>query len=144
MKMVKLIFQFLLIILFAASCTENYSSSSDCEDPDYSNCDTYQPKYGQLIIKVDMNSENPAVPIAVYVGKIEDNSLYLLDTATSELYSISVDLDYYYSVKASYKSGNKTIIAIDGDDVKSKSYINCDSTCYSVHNGTADVRLKYQ
>jgi hypothetical protein len=139
----KNIFLFCLFFFFIAFSCKEISSSSDCENPDYSDCNTNKPVSGQLNIKLTINSENSSVPLVIYTGKIEDNNLYDTVTVTSGSYSTSVDIDHFYSVTATYKSGNKTIIAVDGDDVKSKSNTNCDSTCYSVQDGSIDVRLKY-
>jgi len=141
--MKKIIVIVFIIFIIAISCKDDYYSSSDCSSPDYSNCNGTEPKYGQLTIDLTINSENPKVPISIYTGKVEDNVLYLNDTASSASYTATVDINHYYSVKAEYKSGTKTIIAIDGDDVKSKTNTYCDSTCWRVQNGSIDVRLKY-
>jgi len=132
----------LIIAITAASCSET-SSSTDCENPDYSNCNTTEPSFGQIILDITFNQENQKVPVIIYKGKIENNNVYFSDTAYTTPYILNVDLNYYYAVKAFYKSGSKTIIAVDGDDVKSKSNTNCDSICWSVQNGDIDLRLKY-
>jgi hypothetical protein len=139
----KNIFFFCLFFSFLAFSCEEISSNSDCENPDYSNCNTNKPVSGQLNIKLTINSENSNVLISIFRGKLEDYNLYDTVTVTSGSYSTTVDIDHFYSVTATYKSGDKTIIAVDGDDVKSKSKTNCDSTCYSVQDGSIDVRLKY-
>ncbi len=126
----------LIILTIAISCSDDFSNS-DCS----SNCESSEPTQGQLNISLTINKENTKIPIAIYIGKIENNNLYDTDTAYSSSYSTTVDINYYYSVKATYKSGSKTIIAIDGDDVKS---INCDSACWKVEDGSFDVRLKYE
>ncbi|OIP01101.1 MAG: hypothetical protein AUJ97_07385 [Bacteroidetes bacterium CG2_30_32_10] len=138
--MKKSIILILITFIIATSCTDN---TTDCENPDYSNCNGIEPHYGQLNIELTINRENTKVPIIIYTGKIENNNVYQLDTATSNNYSLTVDINHYYSVQATYKSGNKTIIAVDGDDVKSKSSSMCDSTCWKVQDGNIDLRLKY-
>ncbi len=132
----------MILIGTLISCSDNYDTS-DCEYPDYTNCHTTKPKYGQLIIECSINAQNPQIPIEIYQGKIENHKLIETANVSNGSYTANVEVDYYYSVKATYKSGEKIIIAIDGDDVKSKSNTNCDSTCYSVENGSVDVRLKY-
>lgn len=136
-KIILLLFVFLIITM---SCTDN---NTDCENPDYSNCNGIEPRYGDLNIKLTINRENTKIPIIIYTGKIENNNIYYIDTATSNNYTISVDINHFYSAKATYILGNKTIIAIDGDDVKSKSNTVCDSNCWKVQDGNIDLRLKY-
>lgn len=122
----------LISSIIAVSCSDNYS---DC-----GNCEGIEPPYGQLNIELTINSDNPQIPIEIYKGKPENSILYLTDTLSSVSNSITVDINHFYIVKASYKHGAKTIVTIDGDDVKS---IACDSACWSVQNGNIDGTLKY-
>lgn len=130
MKNLLVLVQFLSII--AISCKDNYT---DC-----GNCEGIEPYFGQINIELTINSDNPKVPIEIYKGKAENNLLYSTDTLSSVSSSISVEINHFYTVKAKYKSGARTIVSVDGDDVKS---IACDSACWGVQNGNIDVRLKY-
>ncbi len=121
---------FISIITF--SCKDNYS---DC-----GNCEGFEPQYGQLNIALTINSENSKVPVEIYKGNPESSTLYITATLSSVSNSIPVEINHYYTVKACYKSGAKTIVTVDGDDVKS---IACDSACWSVQNGNIDATLKY-
>ena len=72
------------------------------------------------------------------------NYIEYADTAATEKIYIDVPLDFYYSVTAEYKSGNKTIFALDGDNIKTKKNIDdCDEKCYYITGGYINVKLKY-
>jgi hypothetical protein len=100
------------------------------------------PAKGELKVILTINAENPAVPLYIYKGKIEEGSLQLIDTAKSSVFRINLPVNEYYSVAAKYKSGSKTIFAVDGDRIKRKKSVMCDSTCWSVVNGKINVKLK--
>ena len=79
----------------------------------------------------------------IYKGKIEDQVIDYIDTAINPDYYLWVKVDEYYSVEAKYKSGNKTIIAVDGDKIKTKKNSSeCDETCYWIKGGYINVRLR--
>lgn len=120
--------------IFLAGC-----NNDDC-DASFS-CDTVQPTYGTLTIRVSTNTENPRIPIAVYKGYIEDSALYFVDTI-SQSTDYYVDLDQRYSGSATYRDGGNRIIAIDGDRVNLTTENNCDYTCYKVQDGTLQLSLK--
>jgi hypothetical protein len=126
-------------ILFGILAIVSGCNSDDC-DTSFS-CETVAPTYGTLTVSVTPNDQNPLVPIAVYIGDIEDSSLYFVDTIfqSTEYY---VDLDVTYSGSATYRDGSKTIIAIDGDRVRLKEEQNCELTCYTVKNGFLQLGLK--
>lgn len=114
------------------------------KDPGFDCTYCYQdkPDWGPLEIKVTINDENPYVPITIYIGNIEDNNIEYIDTAYSSVYWVDVPIDKYYSVTAEYKSGDKTIIAVDGDKFKLKKNIkDCDEECYYYSGGFFDNRL---
>jgi len=115
--------------------------SNDCTDVDYSNCNTNEPEVGNMNIKLTINNENTEVPISVYKGKYEDGVLVTSDTATSSKFVLSLPVNEYYSVTARYKSGDKIIFALDGDKIKKKKNILCDSTCWSVIDGNVNLKL---
>ena len=134
------LFIFLLtVILF--SCERNTKFS--LEKFDCSDCYQIKPDSADLVVKVTINDENPWVPLVIYKGKIEDQLIDYIDTAICEDYYLWVKVDEYYSVEAKYKSGNKTIIAVDGDRIKAKKNSSeCDETCYWIKGGYINVRLR--
>jgi hypothetical protein len=105
-------------------------------------CDTNQPTTGQLSVKVSINDENPAVPIRIYRGFIEDSVLYFVDTLTTSKVDYYVDIQQRYSGVATYKSGTKAILAIDGDKVSYSTNDNCGFTCYTVKDGSLRLDLR--
>jgi hypothetical protein len=129
----------IILVLFFCSCKDQ---NNDCTDTDYAGCNTTEPTDGELKVLLTINAENPAVPIYIYKGKIEEGALQVMDTAESSVYRIKLPVNEYYSVAAKYKSGSKTIYAVDGDRIKKKSSAMCDSTCWSVVDAKVNVKLK--
>jgi hypothetical protein len=131
-----------LICLTFLSC-RTVISDEDCATYDYSDCNASEPSVGLLKADLTINNDNPYVLISVYRGRLEADDLLYTDTVREVEYSVYLELDYYYTVTAEYKSGEKTIIAVGGDEVRKTSEVICDSTCWSVREGNVDVRLKY-
>lgn len=129
----------IILVLFFSACKD---SSEDCTDTDYSSCNTTEPTEGELKVVLTINAENPAVPLFIYKGKIEAGELLSVDTAESSFYSVILPVNEYYSVAAKYKSGSRTIYAVDGDKIKRKSSVMCDSTCWRVIDAKVNVKLK--
>lgn len=105
----------------------------------------YQPKpdWGRLNATLTINAENSFVPLVVYIGNIEDNNIEWIDTSYSTNYWVEVPVDKYYSISAEYKSGDKTIFAVDGDDFKVKyTDSDCDLPCYYFTGGYYDLQLR--
>ena len=122
-------------------CTD--LEDEECYDADYSSCDTWEPFWGELDISLTINEENPEVPITIYRGKLEDEDIVKQCTIRTPTLYYEVPLDIYYTVKAEYKSGDKTIYAVDGDEIKKHSTDYCDSTCWEIRDGYYNVELKY-
>jgi len=129
----------LFIIL---SCNDNSDDSVDCSTYNYSDCNTREPFDGRIYINLSINSENPAVPITIYKGKLEENDVVLMDTATANKYDTLLPIDNYYTVTAKYKKGNTTIIAVDGGKISKSKTKTCDSICWSVKTASVNVKLK--
>jgi hypothetical protein len=136
------LFPFLIILLalpgnFLGCETEDLVFTIDCDD-----CFGYVPDSADLIIYVTINAENPSVPIAVYKGSLEQGQIDWRDTATtSEFYLLSA-LDVDYTVEATYRSGDRTILTYDGDRMRIYDGGNdCGAPCYIVKGGIFDNRL---
>lgn len=146
--MIKYLKIFVLLIVFysfSSSCSidwSEFSNDSDCESADYSNCDTQEPFNAILNIKVTVNDKYPKNVITLYDGFFEDR--YKIDTfiVDTEVFMLEVPVDRRYSLSAEYVYDNKTIIAVDGTEVKKSSVNNCDSVCWSVSGTNIDLRLK--
>ena len=131
----------MLSLMLLASCERLENVSVPGFDCYY--CYQDKPEWVRLNVSVTINSENLYVPITVYIGDIEDNVVDWVDTTYNKNYWVDVRPDRYYSVKATYKDGAKTVFAIDGDKVKLKyNSTDCDAPCYYQAGGYLDVRLK--
>lgn len=138
----------LFVMLSLSSCEWIIDSiingeEDTCDEYSYSDCETEKPLTAPLKIDLTINEENPKIPLVVLDGKLEDSDTLLLDTAQTEYHEIEVDPDRFYTVTARYKSGNKTIIAVDGDKINLQSYTHCDSTCWELRGGHINLRLKF-
>jgi hypothetical protein len=109
----------------------------DCND-----CYSYVPDSADLIIYLTIDEMNPAVPIVVYRGKLEEGHVDWMDTATTEEYHLYSALDVYYTVEATYRSGDETILAYDGDRMYSyDAGDQCGVPCYIIKGGIFDNSL---
>lgn len=137
---IRIFFYFVLISLLAG-CT---SEVKDCYTYDYSDCNTIEPQSGTMVIKLTINDENPNVIVQVFKGDFDspDRVLMKTDTLDDELWRVDLPTGRFYSVAAWYKVNGKTLVAIDGDELKIKANVVCDSTCYEVKDGHADVKLR--
>lgn len=129
-------------IAFFNSCEKNLNNDIDCSSYDYSDCDTAEPVYGNVHIRLTINDENAKVPLTIYVGKLEENLVVVTDTASSASYDTILPINKFYTVKAEYHRGSKTIFAIDGDETTKSKTKTCDSTCWSVNQADVNVKLK--
>ena len=122
---------------FTSCEPEDWTFEVNCND-----CFDYEPDSANIIVYLTRNSENDSVPITIYRGPFEDGEIDWQDTATGEEFRLYSAVDQEYTVRAEYKSGNKTIIAFDDD----KMYVQdqgetCGSPCYMVKGGIFDLRL---
>ncbi len=138
------LFHLLLLIpffIFMNNCERDVPSkleAVDCYD-----CFQVRPDSGKLIVTVTINNENPFVPLVIYKGNIEDNNIEFVDTSYTDEYWVRVPVNNYYSIAAEYKSGDKTIFAVDGDDFKIKhTETDCNNPCYYYYGGYYDIQLR--
>lgn len=122
---------------FTACEPEDWDLTVDCGD-----CYGYLPDSADLIIHLSINAENDSVPLTFYLGDYEDGVVDWQDTATTETFYLYSALDKDYTVRATYKSGNQTIMAFDGD----KMFLydareECGSPCHIVKGGIFDLVL---
>jgi hypothetical protein len=140
MKMNSYIKAFLVLILLtlAFSCNEYLGLNVDCDD-----CWGVRPDSADLVINLTINSTHPEVPIVVYRGNIERRQVDWVDTARETPYYLYSAIDQYYSVTAEYKVDGKTIIAVDGDEMKAKDATSyCEFECWIITDGEFRVDLK--
>ncbi len=130
---------FLLLVSghFTACEPEDWALNVDCGD-----CYGFKPDSAELIINLTINAENDSVPLAFYLGDYEDGIIDWLDTATTEKFYLYSAMDKNYTVRATYTSGNQTIMAFDGDKMfLQDAGDQCGSPCYIVKGGIFDLRL---
>ncbi len=133
---------FLLPLPFFFSCERTTQADVDCSTYDYSDCNTVEPIFGDIHVKLTINDENKKIPLIIYAGKLEDNDIVLIDTAYSNIYDTLLPVDDFYTVKAEYKKGEKTIFAVDGDNIKKSKTKTCDSTCWSIKSASINLKMK--
>ena len=122
---------------FTACEPEDWVLKVDCGD-----CYNYLPDSADLVIKLTINTENYSVPLTFYLGDYEDGVIDWQDTARTDKFYLYSAFDKDYTVRATYKSGNQTIMAFDGDEmILYNAGEECGSPCYIVKGGIFDLRL---
>lgn len=117
--------------------TEDWMLAVDCND-----CYGYRPDSAKLIVYLTINAENDSVPLTFYRGEYENGEIDWQDTATSDEFYLFSEMNREYTVTAEYKSGEKTILAFDKDNMfLYDAASECGSPCYIVKGGILDVRL---
>ncbi|MEA3461004.1 MAG: hypothetical protein U9R49_03925 [Bacteroidota bacterium] len=136
----KLLAVALLVLIsgkFTACEQEDWMLSVDCGD-----CYGYAPDSADLIIQLTINAENDSVPLTFYLGDYEDGVIDWQDTATTEEFYLYSKMNSSYTVRATYRSGNRIIEAFDADDMELyNAKEECGSPCYIVKGGIFDLRL---
>ena len=122
---------------FTACEPEDWVLSVDCGD-----CYDFRPDSAELIVNLTINAENDSVPLTFYLGSYEEGIIDWQDTATTEEFYLYSAMDKDYTVRATYRSGEQSIMAFDGD----KMFLydaaeECGSPCYIIKGGIFDVRL---
>ncbi len=128
---------FLLVLaIFIFSCNDNYIyDTGDCTD-----CLSAEPYYADLYIEVSLDDENEIIPVVVLRGKLESHDTLLADTIRAETGLINVPLGNYYTVVATYHSGNKNIKVVDGDEINKNNISNiCGDVCWVIKGGFINV-----
>jgi hypothetical protein len=137
----KLLAAALLVLVsgkFTACEPENWMLSIDCGD-----CYGYAPDSANLIINLTINAENDSVPLTFYRGDYEEGVIDWQDTATTEEFYLYSKMNSSYTVRATYRSGDKTIEAFDADNMELyNAHEECGSPCYIVKGGIFDVALQ--
>jgi hypothetical protein len=127
-------------LTLAGSCEEYLGSSVDC-----SQCYWDKPDSADLIIHLTIDSNHPAIPIVVYRENVEDRIVDWVDTARETPYYLFSAVNQFYSVTAEYRVDGKTIVAIDGDEIKAKHVSDaCDYACWIVTGGILEAELKFE
>jgi hypothetical protein len=131
------------IIIVSLIIVAGYSSCDLFPRVKCSDCQVNEPASADIKMLFTINNDNPRVPLIVYKGKVEDANVEWIDTSASETFYLYVKTGQFYSVVAKYKSGAKTIYAVDGDKITVQNESDyCNQNCYIVTNNELDIRLK--
>jgi len=106
-----------------------------------SDCEEQKPAFGTLNLRITINAENPSVTVTVYRGDYDAGIVVTTETFTSETGSIDLQVDNTYSATASYQRGPDTILVLDESQINTSSEEFRDATCWSVSDGSVDLRL---
>lgn len=131
-----------LTLCFANTSCSKYSLV-DCETYDYSDCITQAPGIGELEVNVNFPDGQTRIPIVILRGQYPSQDTILLDTLERPSWKYSFPVSYDYSVVAEYYRDGQKISAVDGDDIRQKSYNVCDSVCWEVKDAKVNVALKF-
>ncbi|MBT3207332.1 MAG: hypothetical protein HN704_07060 [Bacteroidetes bacterium] len=108
-------------------------------------CEAEEPKDAQLFVYITINEENKNVPITIFEGNIEDSLIVWEDFSKDKEFWVYLPLNKYYTAAAEYQVGNKTIIAIDGEEMKSKEkYDENGDPCWEIYGGYLYCELDYE
>lgn len=128
-----------MAIIFSNSCEDLVTLEVDCDE-----CYVPEPDSAYLVVYVTIDNEINEVPLVFYKGKADARNVEYIDTAYQDTYNrLYVKTNEYYSVEATYNLEDKTIIAGDGDELKTRHITDiCAEDCYVIRGGIMDVRLK--
>jgi hypothetical protein len=129
----------ILLILggnFTACETEDWILEVDCND-----CFSFRPDTAKLIVYLTINQENDSVPLTFYKGD-SNGEIDWQDTATTSEFYLDAEVGINYTVRAEYRSGSKTVVAFDSDEMTLKESGNqCGYPCYIIRGGIFEIRL---
>ncbi len=132
------IFLFLAFVL--GGC--NYDNSNCDSGTPPGGCQIQSPGEADLTVYISKNRSS-FVALKIYRGTLDNGTLVIEDTVYN-IGSITYTLPFgTYTGTAEYHFDGKTVIAVDQDKTGEKTREECDYTCYSVKNGTLNLKLKY-
>jgi hypothetical protein len=127
-----------VLITLAGACNEYLGVAVDCND-----CWRFKPDSADLLLYLTINQDHPEVPIVLYRGNFEDGEVDYVDTARTSPLPLYSAVGQYYSVTAEYKVDGKTIIVVDGDEMKAKdASSSCEFECFIITDGEFSLQLK--
>lgn len=117
--------------------TEDWLIEINCND-----CYGSKPDSANLVVHITLNAENDSVPLTFYRGSYEEGEIDWQDTATTEDFYLYSSVGSMYTVRATYRSGNRIIEAFDADKMTIYNGDDqCGSPCKIVKGGIFDLRL---
>jgi hypothetical protein len=140
MKRNLIVLSIILMFIITFSCEQGGSTLEvNCAE-----CFTEEPDSFELQVDLTISAVYDSVYLQFYKGNVESGELsWEGEVFTPRFYHL-VPVDEFYSVKATYRNDNKTLIAVDGDKMVSRFVSgSCDTDCWIVKGGILDVELKY-
>lgn len=129
----------LFLLLSIGACEEYHGLSVDCDE-----CYYEKPDSADLVIYLTIDGDHPEVPITVYRGDVEEDRVDWVDTVRESPYYLYSAVGQFYSVAAEYKVDDRTIVAVDGDEMKAKHVSDaCDYECWIITGGYLKAELKF-
>ena len=130
-----------VLILFSGKFTacepEDWMLEINCSD-----CYGFKPDSANLIVYLTINAENDSVPLSFYLCDYADGVIDWQDTATTDEFFLYSKMNSRYTVRASYRSGDRIIEAFDSAKMTLyNATAECGSPCYVVKGGIYDLRL---
>ncbi|MCX7987151.1 MAG: hypothetical protein N2662_09460 [Bacteroidales bacterium] len=139
-------FKYFIIVAFATGIVLTQCKSKETDEYFYCiSCIAEHPDSERIKIKLTVNNENQKVPVHIYASKFnpfKPSDTILIDTFSTGEITVKVATDKFYSIVAFYKSGNDSIMAVDGGLFETKKIAGCQNTCWQINGGIYDVRLK--
>lgn len=129
---------FFVAVLFSTCEEDLLLLNVDCEE-----CFYPKPDSADLIVHLSFDAGVSEIPLVFYKGKADKKNVEYVDTAYSSPYYLYVETDKLYSVEAKYELGDRTVIAIDGTEIKNRKVSDvCSETCFVIRNRDLYVELK--
>jgi hypothetical protein len=137
----KFIYVLILLSFVFTSCRKFNQNCETTTAPSLS-CNTTPILEGDVTIRVSYTEGGAGVPVALYLGDIEDEYVIWYDTVYSDKITFTLPNQENYAAEAYYQIGNQWLIALDGRRLKQKKSDECGYTCYYENNITLDLRQK--
>jgi len=141
----RLFYSLICLACIMAVVLGSCSTSSSEEGLYCIDCRAEEPDSDKISIDITINNENPEVPIMIFKNKYNPSAnldTIFNDTVNVGSVSVKVEINKFYSIQASYKSGTKIIHAIDGGLFETKKLAGCQNTCWQTVGGKYDLKLK--
>ncbi len=136
----------IILSLFCLSCIlvscRKYNQNCDTSVSPSLSCNTTPITEGDVTIRLSYTPGGSGVPVALYLGDIEDEYIIWYDTVYTDKLTFSLPNRQNYSAEAYYQIGNQWVIALDGKRLKQRTSDECGYTCYYETNITLDLRQK--
>ncbi len=127
------------LLSIPSGCSDSFKLFVDCSE-----CYIDKPIEAPVKVLLTINSDNPTVPITIYLGPYEDNHIVALDTARDLQVTYWLQIGQGYSFKAEYVKSNRQYHVIDGTKPLTRiDNETCSEPCYYFVRNKVDLRLVF-